>query len=119
MVQEIKDPKEERPWGYFEVLLDLPHTKVKRLVVNPGQRLSLQSHKLREEHWVIVSGPARVTLNQQVRDFNYGEHVYIGRGVKHRLAAPGSQAIEIIETQIGEDFPEEDIIRYEDDYNRK
>jgi mannose-6-phosphate isomerase-like protein (cupin superfamily) len=119
MSQEQKGFKEERPWGYFEILVDLPHTKVKRLVVNPGQRLSLQSHKLREEHWVIVSGPARVTLNDETRDYHYGEHVYIGRGVKHRLAAAGKKTIEIIETQVGDDFPEEDIIRYEDDYRRK
>jgi mannose-6-phosphate isomerase-like protein (cupin superfamily) len=119
MGQQIKGLKEERPWGYFEILVDLPHTKVKRLIVNPGQRLSLQSHKLREEHWVVVNGPARVTLNEETRDYNYGEHVYIGRGVKHRLAAPGEQAVEIIETQVGEGVPEEDIIRYEDDYNRK
>ena len=109
---------EERPWGYFETLVDLLHTKVKRLVVNPGQRLSLQSHKLREEHWVIVRGPARVTLDDETRDYNYGEYIYVGRGVKHRLAATGNNAVEIIETQVGDDFPEEDIIRYEDDYNR-
>ncbi len=111
--------REDRPWGYFEVLIDLPHTKVKRLVVNPGQRLSLQSHKLREEHWVIVNGPARATIGNETRDYKYGEHVHIGRGVKHRLAAPGNDPIEIIETQVGEDFPESDITRYEDDYSRK
>ena len=82
--------REDRPWGYFEVLIDLPHVKVKRLVVNPGHRLSLQSHKLREEHWVVVSGPARATVGDITRDYNYGEHLHIGRGVKHRLAAPGT-----------------------------
>ncbi len=112
--------KEERPWGYFEVLVDLPHTKVKRLVVKPGQRLSLQSHKLRQEHWVVVGGIARVTLDNETRDYGYGEYIYIGREVKHRLAAPaGDTKVEIIETQVGEDFPESDIIRYDDDYARK
>ncbi len=110
--------KEIRPWGYFEILVDLPHTKVKRLVVNPGQRLSLQSHTLREEHWVVVQGPARVTLGDDTEDYDYGDYVHIGIGVKHRLAAPGDKPVEIIETQVGEGFPEEDIVRYEDDYKR-
>lgn len=116
--KEEKILKEERPWGYFEILVDLPHTKVKRLVVKPGQRLSLQSHKLREEHWIVVKGPARVTLNDDTRDYNYGDYIHVARGMKHRLAAPGAQEVEIIETQVGDDFPEEDITRYQDDYNR-
>ncbi len=120
MHQSKPGDREDRPWGYFEILVDSPATKVKLLVVNPGQRLSLQSHKLRQEHWVVVGGTARVTLNDETRDYGYGEHIYIGREVKHRLAAPaGDTKVEIIETQVGEDFPESDIIRYDDDYARK
>jgi len=110
--------REDRPWGSFIVLDDLPHTKVKRLVVNPGQRLSLQSHKLRDEHWVVVRGTARVTLDEETRDFTYGDHVFVKRGVKHRIACGGDEPVEVIEVQIGEAFPEEDIVRYSDDYNR-
>ncbi|MCA9804915.1 MAG: phosphomannose isomerase type II C-terminal cupin domain [Cyanobacteria bacterium HKST-UBA02] len=109
---------EDRPWGAFYILADKPNTKVKRLVVNPGQRLSLQSHKLRDEHWVIVAGIARVTLDDSTRDFCYGDHVYVKRGVKHRIACASDEPVEVIEIQTGEAFPEEDIVRYSDDYNR-
>ncbi len=83
-----------------------------------GHRLSYQSHKLRDEHWVVVSGVAKVTLDDETREFRYGEHVYIKRGVKHRLACEGPEPVEIIEVQTGEAFPEEDIVRYVDDYDR-
>lgn len=107
-----------RPWGSFTILEDLNYTKVKRLVVNPGQRLSLQSHKLRDEHWVIVRGVATVTLDDQTREAGYGEHVFVKRGVKHRIANTAAEPVELIEVQIGEAFPEEDIERFQDDYNR-
>lgn len=109
---------EHRPWGSFFILEDAHHTKVKRLVVNPGHRLSLQSHKMRDEHWVVVRGVARVTLDNETRDFQYGDHVYVRRGVKHRLACEGTEPVEIIEVQTGEAFPEEDIERFSDDYDR-
>ncbi len=109
---------EERPWGAFYVLLDAPNTKVKKLVVNPGQRLSLQSHKLREEHWVIVAGKALVTLNDSEKEYGYGEYVHVPRGTKHRVACLSQEPVELIEVQVGDAFPEEDIIRYNDDYNR-
>src|SRR5271156_4749178 len=85
----------DRPWGSFFVLQDLSHTKVKRLVVNPGHRLSLQSHKHRDEHWVVVRGVARVTLDDSEQDFHYGEHIYVKRGVKHRIACSSNEAVEI------------------------
>ena len=107
-----------RPWGKFIVLEDLNYTKVKRLIVNPGQRLSLQSHKLRDEHWVIVRGTARVTLDDETRDAGYGEHVFVKRGTKHRIACTEAEPVELIEVQIGEAFPEEDIERFQDDYDR-
>ena len=109
---------EERPWGSFHILEDLTYTKVKRLVVKPGERLSLQSHKMRDEHWVVVRGVARVTLDDETRDFSYGQHVFVKRGCRHRIANAGSELVEVIEVQIGDAFPEEDIVRYADDYNR-
>lgn len=108
----------ERPWGKFIVLADLNYTKVKRLIVNPGQRLSLQSHKLRDEHWVIVRGTARVTLDDETKDVGYGEHVYVKRGTRHRIANAANEPVELVEVQVGEAFPEEDIERFQDDYNR-
>ncbi len=111
--------QEDRPWGKFIILDDQPYTKVKRLVVKPGQRLSYQSHKHRDEHWVVVRGTATVTLDDVTRDYRYGELVFVPRGVKHRIACPeGDEPVEIIEVQTGDAFPEEDIIRYSDDYNR-
>ncbi|MCC6978102.1 MAG: phosphomannose isomerase type II C-terminal cupin domain [Candidatus Melainabacteria bacterium] len=107
-----------RPWGKFIVLADLHYTKVKRLIVNPGQRLSLQSHKLRDEHWVIVRGTARVTLDDETRDVGYGEHVFVKRGTKHRIANAAAEPVELVEVQVGDAFPEEDIERFQDDYNR-
>jgi len=114
----MTENREDRPWGSFFILADHSFTKVKRLVVNPGQRLSYQSHNLRDEHWVIVRGTAVVTLDDVTTKYGYGQHVFIKRGVKHRLASEDDQPVEIIEVQTGEDFPEEDIVRYSDDYQR-
>lgn len=108
----------DRPWGSYFILEDLPYTKVKRLLVNPGQRLSYQSHKLRDEHWVIVRGVAQVTLDDVTRDYKYGEYVFVKRGSKHRIACAGPEPVELIEVQVGEAFPEEDITRFSDDYGR-
>lgn len=108
----------DRPWGCFYVLEENEHSKVKRLVVSPGHRLSLQSHKHRDEHWVVVRGVARVTLDDETRDVHYGQYVFVKRGVKHRITNAGVDPVEIIEIQTGEAFPEEDIVRYADDYDR-
>jgi mannose-6-phosphate isomerase-like protein (cupin superfamily) len=113
-----EENRTDRPWGSFFILDDQSHTKVKRLLVNPGHRLSLQSHKHRDEHWVVVRGVATVTLDEQTKDFRYGDHIFVKRGVKHRIACNGQEPVEIIEVQTGEAFPEEDIVRYSDDYNR-
>ena len=109
---------EDRPWGSFDVLADKSNTKVKSLIVKPGQRLSLQSHKFRDEHWVVVAGVATVTLDEQTADYRYGDHIFVKRGVKHRIACRGDEPVEVIEIQTGEAFPEEDIVRYSDDYDR-
>ena len=108
----------DRPWGSFFILEDTAHAKVKRLLVNPGQRLSLQSHKFRDEHWVIVRGIATVTLDDEIKDYSYGQHVYVKRGTRHRIACAGPEPVELIEVQTGESFAEEDIVRYSDDYGR-
>ncbi len=108
----------DRPWGSFFILEDTNAAKVKRLLVNPGQRLSLQSHKQRDEHWIVVRGTATVTLNDTVTEYSYGQHVYVPRGTKHRISNSGDVPVEIIEVQIGDSFAEEDIVRYSDDYGR-
>jgi mannose-6-phosphate isomerase-like protein (cupin superfamily) len=107
-----------RPWGSFVVIADLPYAKVKRLTVNPGHRFSYQSHKHRDEHWIVVQGVARVTLNDETKDYKYGDHIFFARGTKHRLACASDEPVEIIEVQVGESFGEDDIVRYEDDYGR-
>lgn len=108
----------DRPWGSFFVLEDSHLAKVKRLVVNPGQRLSLQSHKHRDEHWVVVRGIASVTLDDRTVEMRYGDHVFVERGTRHRIACASEEPVEIIEVQVGDSFEEEDIVRYSDDYGR-
>lgn len=108
----------DRPWGSFFILEDTDSAKVKRLLVNPGQRISLQSHKLRDEHWIVVRGTAAVELDDKSGDYGYGQHIYVPRGTRHRISCKGEVPVEIIEVQIGDSFAEEDIIRYSDDYGR-
>jgi len=110
--------KEDRPWGRFYILDENTGSKVKRLVVKPGHRLSLQSHKHRDEHWVVVAGKARVTRDDETSEFHYGQYLFIKRGVKHRVACLGDETLEIIEVQTGESFDEDDIVRHADDYQR-
>ena len=112
------EERHDRPWGSFFILEDKEHTKVKRLYVKPGHRLSYQSHKHRDEHWVIVQGVAEVTLDDVIKTFRYGEYLFIARGTKHRLACKSEEPLEVIEIQTGDAFPEEDIMRFEDDYKR-
>ncbi|MDR2600240.1 MAG: phosphomannose isomerase type II C-terminal cupin domain [Oscillospiraceae bacterium] len=109
---------EERPWGSFTILEDSDTHKVKRLVVNPGHRLSAQKHSKRSEHWVVVVGDAEVELDDVPKIYNYGEHIYIPVETKHRLKNIGDKPLEIIEVQYGTYFGEDDIVRYEDDYKR-
>ncbi len=109
---------ETRPWGKFEVLLDHPACKVKRITVNPGHRLSLQSHEKRNEHWIVSEGILRITVGDTVADYPVNTHVYIPAGAKHRMENCGSAPAAIIEVQTGEYFGEDDIVRYEDDYER-
>jgi mannose-1-phosphate guanylyltransferase/mannose-6-phosphate isomerase len=107
-----------RPWGSFTVLEEGPGYKIKRLVVNPGARLSLQLHNQRSEHWVVVSGVARVTRNDEVYDVKTNESTYIPKGAKHRIENPADRPTQIIEVQNGAYLGEDDIVRFEDVYGR-
>jgi mannose-1-phosphate guanylyltransferase/mannose-6-phosphate isomerase len=109
---------EERPWGGFEVLRDTDRFKSKILRVDPGQRLSYQSHAHRREHWVVVRGRPQVTLDGEVHALAPGDAISIPTGAKHRIANPGEEPVEIVEVQLGDYFGEDDIVRYEDDYER-
>ena len=110
---------DERPWGNYTVLSDdAPDHKVKRLVVHPGKRLSYQRHAKRAEHWFIVSGNARVTLDGAVIDLQPGEAIDIPQGSAHRIANEGSSDLVFVEVQHGTYFGEDDIVRLEDDFGR-
>lgn len=108
----------ERPWGYYEVLLEDTEHKVKRIVVYPGARLSLQRHRHRDEHWLIVSGEAELTLNTEEITLGKGQSIDIPRGALHRVWNRGQEALVIVEVQTGDYFDENDIERLEDDYGR-
>jgi len=107
-----------RPWGSYESLVVSERFQVKRIVVNPGQTLSLQMHHHRAEHWVVVSGTAEVTCEDKVFMLGEDESTYIPLGHKHRLANPGRIPLELIEVQSGAYLGEDDIVRYEDVYGR-
>jgi mannose-6-phosphate isomerase-like protein (cupin superfamily) len=109
---------EERPWGKFESFIIEEKYQVKRLTVYPGAKLSLQSHNHRSEHWVVVSGTVRVVNGENELTLKENESVYIPVGNKHRLENPGEVNAEVIEVQTGDYLGEDDIVRYEDIYNR-
>jgi mannose-1-phosphate guanylyltransferase/mannose-1-phosphate guanylyltransferase/mannose-6-phosphate isomerase len=109
---------EHRPWGGFEILRDTERFKSKILWVDPGQQLSYQSHRRRAEHWVVVQGHPEVVLDGEVLRPQPGEAVYIPLGARHRIRNPGTEIVEIVEVQLGDYFGEDDIVRYEDDYDR-
>ncbi|MEK9925867.1 MAG: mannose-1-phosphate guanylyltransferase/mannose-6-phosphate isomerase [Alphaproteobacteria bacterium] len=111
-------PKDHRPWGWFETLIDHANFKVKRIQVNPGAALSLQSHKYRSEHWVVVEGTALVTIGDTETLLSRDQSVYIPQGAIHRMANPGEGPMILIEVQTGTYFGEDDIIRYDDIYAR-
>ena len=108
-----------RPWGSFHTVDEGERFKVKRIVVKPGGRLSLQRHTKRAEHWVVVKGTARVTIGKQVRELKEDESIYVPLGADHRLENAGSKPLEIIEVQTGSYLGEDDIVRIEDDYRRR
>ncbi len=110
--------EDHRPWGYYQVLSDEPDHKVKRIVVYPGKRLSLQKHKKRDEHWYVIAGTALVTLDADEVKVEKGESVNIERGTLHRVRNTGDTNLVFIEVQTGEYFGEDDIERIEDDFGR-
>jgi mannose-1-phosphate guanylyltransferase/mannose-6-phosphate isomerase len=107
-----------RPWGSFSILEDADDCKVKRLVVKPGQVLSLQKHQRRSEHWTVIRGVAKVRLGDNEFLLNANESTYIPAGTLHRLENPGAEDIHLVEVQTGDYFGEDDIVRYEDIYGR-
>ena len=108
-----------RPWGWYESVDQGPRFQVKRLLVKPGARLSLQMHYHRAEHWIVVSGTAEVTNGDAVTMLSENQSTYIPLGQMHRLANPGRVPLEIIEVQSGSYLGEDDIVRFEDSYGRK
>jgi len=110
--------EERRPWGYYEVLCDATDHKVKRIVVWPGKRLSLQRHQHRAEHWTVVQGEPIVTVDGQDIPLAPGDSIAIPLGARHRIANPGKAAVAFIEVQTGTSFAEQDIERFEDDFGR-
>ena len=114
----ISIEREVRPWGRFFVLHDEKKYKIKRIEINPGERLSYQYHNKRSEVWTIVDGYATVTIESEVRELSYGDTVLISQGSKHRIENKGSKKLVFIEIQTGSYFGEDDIVRIEDDYNR-
>ncbi len=111
-------PRDYRPWGWYESLVVGPRFQVKRIVVHPGAALSLQSHHHRAEHWIVVEGTAKVTIDAKVTLIAENQSVYIPLGAVHRLENPGKVLLTLIEVQTGSYLGEDDIIRYEDVYAR-
>lgn len=116
--QATEAARVHRPWGWWETLILGDRFQVKRLTVHPGAALSLQSHMHRSEHWVVVAGTARVTVDQEDRLISENQSVYIPLGETHRLENPGKVPVELIEVQTGAYLGEDDIERFEDRYAR-
>ena len=113
-------PTECRPWGWFKVLdgNNTSRYKLKHILVKPGQRLSLQSHEHRREYWTVIGGSGKAVKGNQLVTLNNGDSIVIEKQEKHRLINDGTNDLEIIELQVGDYLGEDDIVRYEDDYNR-
>jgi len=107
-----------RPWGYYQSVDEGSRYQVKRIVVKPGGRLSLQKHFHRAEHWIVVRGTAEVARDGETLNVHENESIYLPIGCEHRLANPGKINLELIEVQTGSYLGEDDIIRIQDVYNR-
>jgi mannose-6-phosphate isomerase len=121
----LPEVTEVRPWGSFTILKDEPHYKLKQLINTPGNRLSLQRHQKREEHWIAIAGHPEITLDDQTFHLQAGDYIHIPLHSWHRLANPtdslnpqATETVEIIELQLGAYFGEDDIERCQDDYGR-
>ncbi len=110
--------EDHRPWGYYQVLLDEPAYKVKRIVVSAAKRLSLQYHNRRSEHWFVVDGEGIVWRGDERIHVRSGDAVDIPQGAAHRMEAAADTAVVFIEVQRGDYFGEDDIVRLEDDFGR-
>jgi|TARA_X000000368_G_scaffold416993_1_gene412206 mannose-6-phosphate isomerase len=115
----ISIESEERPWGRFFVIHNENNYKLKRIEVDPGGRLSYQYHNKRSEAWTIVEGAGTITLNGKIKEYTKGQTVLIPQGIKHRIENKEINKLVFIEVQTGTYFGEDDIVRVEDDYNRK
>jgi len=116
-----KNPEIEpvsRPWGFYSVIKESSGYKIKIIEVNPGASLSLQMHNHRSEHWVVLSGEARITRDEEIITLNPGESVDIPVQAKHRLENKGEVPLSIVEIQRGDYLEEDDIIRFDDVYGR-
>ena len=119
-VQEaVSHKKVFRPWGFYLSIADGKRFQVKIIHVKPGEKLSLQMHHHRAEHWIVVSGTAEVEISKKVTIMSENESIYIPLGSKHRLSNPGKIPLEIIEVQSGSYVGEDDIVRFDDIYGRK
>jgi mannose-1-phosphate guanylyltransferase / mannose-6-phosphate isomerase len=127
LVEELKAQNREqavthlriyRPWGYYQGVDAGARFKVKRIVVKPSAKLSLQKHFRRSEHWVVVRGTAEVTIGSEIRTITENESIHIPIGSVHRLANPGTMPLELIEVQVGDYLGEDDIERLTDQYGR-
>jgi mannose-1-phosphate guanylyltransferase / mannose-6-phosphate isomerase len=116
--EAVEHKRMYRPWGYYQSIDDGPRYQVKRIVVTPGHRLSLQKHYHRAEHWIVVKGTAEVTCGADVTIVHENESIYLPIGSVHRLTNPGKINLELIEVQTGSYLGEDDIVRLEDVYNR-
>jgi mannose-6-phosphate isomerase len=108
----------ERPWGTYEIIREDEKSKVKRIVVNPGKRLSYQTHEKRSEYWVIVEGTGQVLIDDVPSAALAGDAFIIDQGIAHRIANVGEDNLVFIEVQLGIYFGEDDIVRIEDDFGR-
>jgi mannose-1-phosphate guanylyltransferase/mannose-6-phosphate isomerase len=116
--KHLVHPLVHRPWGSFETVDKGDRFQTKRITVKPGEKLSLQMHHQRSEHWIVVSGTARVTVNDCVSLLQENQSTYVPAGAVHRLENPGKIPLHLIEVQCGPYLGEDDIVRLDDDYGR-
>lgn len=116
--EAVTPARDHRPWGWFQTVDLGPRFRVKRIVVLPGKRFSLQKHHHRAEHWIVVRGTAQVTRDEEVVLVRENESIYLPVGCTHRLENPGRIPVEIVEVQTGAYLEEDDIVRFEDDFGR-
>ena len=108
----------ERPWGTYQTISQDAQYQAKVITVNPGGRLSLQKHFKRAEHWVVVEGVPTITVDEMVKEFTVGEHIYIALEAVHRLENFTDSMVKIVEVQVGSYLGEDDIVRLDDIYQR-